>query len=759
MLIRILSALAIAAAALAAEAADPVLPSAMLKASIAGAELAVAPADVRALVGEDSKALGRPMRYGMPQRVDRPLIAHGRAAIGAWHPFDDGRQLWSATIASAGAVSLDLHFSRFVLPAGAEVYLADRDGTYVLGPIRGSDALADGQYYTALIPGDAMRVEVLVPARERGRVELQLASVTYGYRGLFGRADHPEVIRSGSCNVDVACPLGNDWQDQIDGVGQYIFQDGGSFVCSGTLIGNTAGTATPYFLTADHCVGNNTVAQTMRVYWNYESPTCRAPGSPASGTPLPRPGTFNNGATQRANYVPTDVSLVELNAPVPPAENPFYVGWDRRNLATSGNPAVSSAITIHHPQGHEKRISLEADPLTVTSYLSNTPNASGTHYRIADWDEGTTEGGSSGSSLYNPDQRLIGVLTGGFAACGNDDPDWYGRIHQAWAGGGTSATRLSNWLDPIATAAETLDGYRGEPAGEADVAIALSDAPDPVNLGDTLTYTVDVDNAGPDPATGVQVVLTLPAGVDFDSGAGTGWSCVAAGASVTCTLATAIASGGSAPTLSIDAQVDTNATPGTVTAEAIVDAAENDPDASDNTASADTELVGLPDLIFADGFEPGDIVVVGPISEAIPDDFGGLSINWLTGDMQPGEIANYHFNPYRSNNVAAPYLSFWWGMGNPDAAGVSDGTNYLVLQSGATIGPASNFITTPQAVPTINWRQAGGVDGYLGFRFTNTDTGEVNYGYVHLTTVGTEGFPATVLGYAYNRAGDPITIP
>jgi hypothetical protein len=52
-------------------------------------------------------------------------------------------------------------------------------------------------------------------------------------------------------------------------------------------------------------------------------------------------------------------------------------------------------------------------------------------------------------------------LHGGYAACGNNDADWYGRLAISWAGGGSSSTRLSNWLDPNGTGATTLAGYRG----------------------------------------------------------------------------------------------------------------------------------------------------------------------------------------------------------------------------------------------------------------------------------------------------------
>lgn len=49
--------------------------------------------------------------------------------------------------------------------------------------------------------------------------------------------------------------------------------------------------------------------------------------------------------------------------------------------------------------------------------------------------------------------------------------------------------------------------------GDADLGITKTDSPDPVIAGNMLTYTVVVTNSGPDIATDVTVVDTLPASV------------------------------------------------------------------------------------------------------------------------------------------------------------------------------------------------------------------------------------------------------
>ena len=78
------------------------------------------------------------------------------------------------------------------------------------------------------------------------------------------------------------------------------------------------------------------------------------------------------------------------------------------------------------------------------------------------WEIGVTEGGSSGSPLFDQNGRIIGQLFGGQAECigtsDNDDFDLYGRFAISWDNGTTSATRLKEWLDPTGANPNILNG-------------------------------------------------------------------------------------------------------------------------------------------------------------------------------------------------------------------------------------------------------------------------------------------------------------
>jgi uncharacterized repeat protein (TIGR01451 family) len=137
-------------------------------------------------------------------------------------------------------------------------------------------------------------------------------------------------------------------------------------------------------------------------------------------------------------------------------------------------------------------------------------------------------------------------------------------------------------------------------SGGADLSITKSDSPDPVGVGQTLTYMLAVANNGPSSATGVSVSDTLPAGVTYQSAAASQGSCSQASGTVTCNLG-GIASGGTAL---VSIQVTPQAA-GTITNTASVAATgtiDNNP--SNDTASADTNVRALADLSVTNSDSP-----------------------------------------------------------------------------------------------------------------------------------------------------------
>ena len=75
-------------------------------------------------------------------------------------------------------------------------------------------------------------------------------------------------------------------------------------------------------------------------------------------------------------------------------------------------------------------------------------------------------------------------------------------------------------------------------AATADLGVDLSDDPDPVTAGGQLDYAIEVTNAGPDAATGVEVTDDLPSRIDLVSSSPSQGSCDRHGRQVECALGT-----------------------------------------------------------------------------------------------------------------------------------------------------------------------------------------------------------------------------
>ena len=437
--------------------------------------------DKAARLAEDARsAKGVRLRYAVTVPADGIGAAQSKRAAGEWRTLPDGRAFWRLEIAAPNALSLDVGFSKFFLPHGAELYFASADGKVVHGPYTDADNTRSGTFWTPVVPGDGAVLELVVPAALRRFVALELDAAHPAHRDIFA----PALAKSGSCNVDSICPQGDPIRNQIGAEGRYTVS---GFLCSGQLVNNTARDLKRYFTTAHHCFDSQTEANTVVVYWRYESPTCRTPGSAASGTPIPVSGNSvvqTGGSTLRATEEDSDFTLVELNTPLPNGITPYWDGWDNREIPPS------SASVVHHPSGDEKRIAFENDPLTLSDGGLNVPGTR--HWVVADYELGTTEQGSSGSGLLNQDKRLVGFLSGGAAACGNDDYDAYGRLSAGWEGDGTAATRLRDWLDPIASGVPAIDGTLACTAP----AITL-DGPATGVAGQALTFTALATGTGP----------------------------------------------------------------------------------------------------------------------------------------------------------------------------------------------------------------------------------------------------------------------
>ncbi len=431
-----------------------------------------------------------PLKYALATDLDGVYQTKHDSSFKQWHKNADGAMEYSIRFTADNATSLNVGMTDFFLPPTAELWVYNDDKSILRGPYTDRYNPKNGYFWIGDVPGDHVNLTFTVNAQQKKFLSFNIKQVARGFY-QYWKSPTENGLKSGSCNVDVACPEGDDWRPEISSVGQYSFQipgDGG-YVCTGQLINNTAQDGTPYFLTASHCgyTGSDSserdsVASSINIIWNYESQTCRSPGSGSSGTPI-NTGTFNQrqaGATLVAHNPNSDFALLLLNQTPNTSYDIQYTGWDRSDTA------FNAGIGIHHPSGDAKRISFEDDALKITGYLQSNGGGT-THLRVIDWDKGTTEGGSSGSGLWNANYHLVGQLHGGYAACGNDQSDWYGRLYTSWDNGNSPEERLRDWLDPIDSNQMTLNT-----TGKCEAPVVTINTPSSLKVGQDAEFTATV---------------------------------------------------------------------------------------------------------------------------------------------------------------------------------------------------------------------------------------------------------------------------
>lgn len=368
--------------------------------------------DAAAMMTEDEARIAAgikgPYRFGFNHEVDL-----GTSGQGAWTTLRNGDRVWQAIIECPSAYSINFRFDRYVVPEGGRVFVYNDEGRW-FGAFTAASAGGLQSMGVSQMPGSRITVEYHEPRAVSGQGELHIDRVTHAYRDVFRyMKDLREFGESGDCNINVICPEGDAWRDQIRSVA--IITTGGSGFCTGSLLNNCALDSTPYFLTANHCLSADVENWVFR--FNWDSPSC----DPTEQGPIDQ--TVANCVMLVSNS-PTDMAFLELSSIPPDDYNVFYSGWDK-----SGS-TPDSVCGIHHPSGDIKKISKSYSPILQQNI--DVGNGPADCWQVTVWDAGTTEPGSSGSGLWNQNKMIIGQLYGGAAACGNSVNDYYGRFDLSW---------------------------------------------------------------------------------------------------------------------------------------------------------------------------------------------------------------------------------------------------------------------------------------------------------------------------------------
>ena len=425
-----------------------------------------APKAARVSLGElsmakvEMSAPGTPRLVGQARDVQATKSAAAMQSLWQWKSTAVGGKVAAISFNAEGAYGLRLGVLVKQLPGSATVRVYTQSapdkvfqisGQAILQLIERNQAAGDQSdaartWWTPDTGEGEATLEVeLPPGVAASALDIAVPQLSHIFENLSlptaqeyqEQVEAAKINESDPCNLDANCYSEN--AQERNAVARMLFtKDGGSYLCTGTLMNDTQNSFKPYFLTANHCISTQTVASSLETRWFYRSPSCN------SGTLQSSTVRKTGGAQLLYASGTTDTAFMLLND-TPPG-GALFAGWSANTVA-----AGTSVVGLHHPSGDLLKISFGAvnsqancQPTTGSGFQCS--GTSGNYYRVS-WSQGTTEGGSSGSALFQGGY-VVGTLYGGSATCTNRSAyDYYGRFDVAYN------AAIKAWLNPASTSA------------------------------------------------------------------------------------------------------------------------------------------------------------------------------------------------------------------------------------------------------------------------------------------------------------------
>ena len=387
--------------------------------------------DIESLSKQDAQdlKLGHPFRFGYSFDVDIDFFD-----LATVNTLPNGDKIYRLEINSKNAFSINLIFNQFYLLEDTELYIYSKDKQNIIGAFSHLNNKSYKRFSTAPVFGDSIIIEYFEPSHNSSNSIINISNIINGYKNIFrGFGDSEE------CHNNVNCAEFQPWNDEIRSV-VLTLTDGGTRLCSGSMINNVNQDLELYFLTSETCLGGH---EDWIFMFNYESPTCNNDNGITTQTV--------SGASLLAHHHESDFALLKLEEYPPEDYNIYFSGWD----ITGVNPI--NCTTIHHPVGDIKKISHHNGVAISDGWFFDDD----THWKINEWSSGITEPGSYGAPLFNENKQIVGQLHGGESSCDEPIDDYYGKLSHSWEFG------LKDYLDPNNTGITELNG------------IGVIDSPDP----------------------------------------------------------------------------------------------------------------------------------------------------------------------------------------------------------------------------------------------------------------------------------------
>jgi len=403
---------------------------------------------------------------GFPKPIGKLIpVDYSMENSGSFTQLPGGETVWRFHLICKDAVAVMLYYNDFYIPEGGLLYIYSPDRTQLLGAYTHQTRPSGGRYTTSFIGGEELILEYVSSNTSAEKPRLSIGDIGYGYnRSALREFFNVTTRASESCEVNVNCEEGEAWQNEKNSVCRMITRgEKWNYYCTGSLMNNTAEDFKPLILSALHCGYDSEykvfAAEQYLEQWEFQFNRERIECSNSSpskpfysmvGCQLLAATGLERGS---------EGMLLLLNDPIPDNYPVFYNGWDVRGIA------AASGVGIHHPNGDYKKISTfdetaKSFTFITTGFTCETNAHWNVLFKATSNGHGVTEGGSSGSPLYNENKLVIGTLSGGTSDC-SFPRGWnvYGKMSYHWDRYKTDAsTRMDVWLDPLNTGVKTLSG-------------------------------------------------------------------------------------------------------------------------------------------------------------------------------------------------------------------------------------------------------------------------------------------------------------
>jgi len=401
---------------------------------------------------------GTPTKVGVARRIAETANVQAVSSMMSWTPSERGGKVAALRFASPNAKGVRIGLRVESLPPGTMVRFygdaspkiyevsAQEILTVIQRNLDAGDSSDNARtFWSPNMGGEALTVEIEVPPNAvLEAVKVAVPMLSHVSIDITKQDSLEKVGEAGSCNQDVTCASQYDTLSKSVALMDFI-DNGSNYVCTGTLLNDRMSTGTPYFLSANHCISNQTVASTLYTYWSYKSASCN------STQVSPALTAMTSGATLLYAEPTTDTSFMRLNSQ-PPA-GALFAGSSP--FDPSSFDGIQGVYGVHHPKGDLQKYS-EGDYLgTAACTSSNCSSSTGSNAKFlaVRWNRGVTEGGSSGSGLFrrlNGKDYLVGQLLGGASSCSQPGGyDFYGRFDLPFN------AALQPWLNAPSTTVRT----------------------------------------------------------------------------------------------------------------------------------------------------------------------------------------------------------------------------------------------------------------------------------------------------------------